>query len=81
MCSQCPFNKEGWCDPKTSGLDIHGDEVFGCGCKLEAKREEEGEECPRGLWVNWKNKEDWNKYIEDINNYYITNKYNFISKV
>ena len=80
MCSQCPFNKDGWCDPETSGLDINGDEVFGCGCKLEAKREEGGEECPRGLWENWKGKEDWNKYIEDINNYYITNKYNFISR-
>ena len=77
MCSTCPFNKEGWCDPETSGLDINGDEVFGCGCKLVAKQEEEGEECPRGLWLNWKSKEDWIKYIEDINNYYITNKFNF----
>lgn len=77
MCSVCPFNKDGWCDPETSGLDVNGDEVWGCGCKLVAKQEEEGEECPRGLWVNWKNREEWEEYINTINTYYITNKCNF----
>ena len=75
ICAICPLNKDNWCSTEIYALNIYDEEVNGCGCYLPAKWEVEEESCPRLLWAKMLNEEEWQKYIEEINIYYLDNKY------
>lgn len=72
-CQNCPLNTNGWCDTSKEELDIYGNLVKGCGCELIAKTLSPNEHCPRSLWLEMLNQEEWNNYIIKVNEYYITN--------
>lgn len=72
-CNNCPLNTNGWCDTSKEAEDINGIIVNGCGCELEAKQLTNNQECPRLLWLQMLNENDWNEYIIKINKYYIDN--------
>lgn len=76
ICSNCPMNKDNWCNPEIIELDIYDNEVRGCGCYLPAKWEVGEEQCPRLLWDKFLKEEDWQNHIEEITLYYLNNKYN-----
>lgn len=73
FCDNCPLNSNGWCDTSKEELDINGEMVKGCGCELEAKQLSPTEHCPRLLWVEMLNKQDFEDYIITINQFYLDN--------
>lgn len=73
FCNDCPLNTNGWCDSSKEAEDINGNIVNGCGCELEAKQLSPDAFCPRSLWKEMLDTQNWEQYIIKINEFYINN--------